>query len=95
MTTDSHRPANSARTETREGRLGEHLVCRDVWNDGIRSGHAVLQAGFKVRLLFCINSHRGSQATVFSIQTWALEEAKKRMEARGEKYKYEPSDSKA
>ncbi|KAK0198387.1 uncharacterized protein ARMOST_09026 [Armillaria ostoyae] len=26
-----------------------------------------------------------------SIQTWALEEAKQRMEARGEKYKYEPS----
>jgi len=26
-----------------------------------------------------------------SIQTWALEEAKSRMEARGEKYKYEPS----
>ncbi|KAG6845784.1 hypothetical protein H0H87_003838 [Tephrocybe sp. NHM501043] len=26
-----------------------------------------------------------------SIQTWALNEAKQRMEARGEKYKYEPS----
>ncbi|KAG6878380.1 hypothetical protein C0993_007562 [Termitomyces sp. T159_Od127] len=26
-----------------------------------------------------------------SIQTWALEEAKRRMEERGEKYKYEPS----
>ncbi|KAF7347770.1 hypothetical protein MVEN_01534500 [Mycena venus] len=26
-----------------------------------------------------------------SIQTWALKEAKQRMEARGEKYKYEPS----
>jgi len=26
-----------------------------------------------------------------SIQTWALKEAKARMEARGEKYKYEPS----
>ncbi|KAF8843981.1 hypothetical protein PAXINDRAFT_105052 [Paxillus involutus ATCC 200175] len=26
-----------------------------------------------------------------SIQTWALKEAKERMEARGEKYKYEPS----
>ncbi|KAF9499718.1 hypothetical protein BDN71DRAFT_1502623 [Pleurotus eryngii] len=26
-----------------------------------------------------------------SIQTWALEEAKARMEARGEKYQYEPS----
>jgi hypothetical protein len=28
---------------------------------------------------------------VFSIQTWALAEAKARMEARGEKYKYEPA----
>ncbi|KAF9015227.1 ESSS subunit of NADH:ubiquinone oxidoreductase-domain-containing protein [Cyathus striatus] len=28
-----------------------------------------------------------------NIQTWALEEAKARMEARGEKYKYEPSSS--
>jgi len=28
-----------------------------------------------------------------SIQTWALAEAKARMEARGEKYKYEPSSS--
>lgn len=28
-----------------------------------------------------------------SIQTWALEEAKNRMEARGEKYKYEPSST--
>ncbi|THV04876.1 hypothetical protein K435DRAFT_746196 [Dendrothele bispora CBS 962.96] len=28
-----------------------------------------------------------------SIQTWALREAKERMEARGEKYKYEPSSS--
>jgi len=28
-----------------------------------------------------------------SIQTWALKEAKRRMEARGEKYKYEPSSS--
>jgi len=28
-----------------------------------------------------------------SIQTWALQEAKNRMEARGEKYKYEPSSS--
>jgi len=28
-----------------------------------------------------------------SIQTWALKEAKQRMEARGEKYKYEPSPS--
>lgn len=28
-----------------------------------------------------------------SIQTWALQEAKERMEARGEKYKYEPSPS--
>ncbi|KAK7058905.1 hypothetical protein VNI00_001529 [Paramarasmius palmivorus] len=26
-----------------------------------------------------------------SVQTWALKEAKERMEARGEKYKYEPS----
>jgi len=26
-----------------------------------------------------------------SVQTWALKEAKLRMEARGEKYKYEPS----
>ncbi|KIY47018.1 Ndufb11, NADH dehydrogenase 1 beta subcomplex subunit [Fistulina hepatica ATCC 64428] len=28
-----------------------------------------------------------------SIQTWALEEAKQRMEARGEAYKYEPKSS--
>ncbi|GLB36216.1 putative ESSS subunit of NADH:ubiquinone oxidoreductase (complex I) [Lyophyllum shimeji] len=28
-----------------------------------------------------------------SIQTWALNEAKRRMEERGEKYKYEPSGS--
>ncbi|KAK7463651.1 hypothetical protein VKT23_005592 [Stygiomarasmius scandens] len=28
-----------------------------------------------------------------SIQTWALREAKERMEARGEQYKYEPSSS--
>lgn len=28
-----------------------------------------------------------------SIQTWALVEAKARMEARGEKYKYEPASS--
>jgi len=28
-----------------------------------------------------------------SIQTWALAEAKERMEARGEKYKYEPPSS--
>ncbi|KAI6031771.1 hypothetical protein PISMIDRAFT_673489 [Pisolithus microcarpus 441] len=28
-----------------------------------------------------------------SIQTWALKEAKQRMEARGEKYKYEPPSS--
>ncbi|PFH54540.1 hypothetical protein AMATHDRAFT_135062 [Amanita thiersii Skay4041] len=28
-----------------------------------------------------------------SIQTWALQEAKARMEARGEKYTYEPSRS--
>lgn len=28
-----------------------------------------------------------------SIQTWALNEAKARMEARGEKYRYEPSSS--
>ncbi|KAJ7597109.1 Ndufb11, NADH dehydrogenase 1 beta subcomplex subunit [Mycena floridula] len=28
-----------------------------------------------------------------SVQTWALKEAKARMEARGEKYKYEPSTS--
>jgi hypothetical protein len=28
-----------------------------------------------------------------SIQTWALKEAKERMEARGEKYQYEPSSS--
>ena len=28
-----------------------------------------------------------------SIQTWALREAKERMEARGEKYKYEPQSS--
>ncbi|KAJ7786397.1 ESSS subunit of NADH:ubiquinone oxidoreductase-domain-containing protein [Mycena metata] len=30
-----------------------------------------------------------------SVQTWALKEAKQRMEARGEKYKYEPSHSSA
>ncbi|KAJ8084087.1 hypothetical protein PM082_002854 [Marasmius tenuissimus] len=28
-----------------------------------------------------------------SVNTWALQEAKNRMEARGEKYKYEPSQS--
>ncbi|KAJ7070964.1 ESSS subunit of NADH:ubiquinone oxidoreductase-domain-containing protein [Mycena amicta] len=28
-----------------------------------------------------------------SIQTWALKEAKRRMDERGEKYKYEPSSS--
>ncbi|KAH7931052.1 Ndufb11, NADH dehydrogenase 1 beta subcomplex subunit [Leucogyrophana mollusca] len=28
-----------------------------------------------------------------SIQTWALKEAKERMEARGEKYKYEPTSA--
>jgi len=27
------------------------------------------------------------------IQTWALKEAKERMEARGEKYKYEPTQN--
>jgi hypothetical protein len=31
------------------------------------------------------------QSGLCSIQTWALREAKERMEARGEKYKYEPS----
>jgi hypothetical protein len=29
----------------------------------------------------------------FSIQQWAIEEAKARLDARGEKYKYEPSTS--
>ncbi|TEB34952.1 hypothetical protein FA13DRAFT_1728745 [Coprinellus micaceus] len=28
-----------------------------------------------------------------SVQSWALKEAKARMEARGEKYQYEPSSS--
>jgi len=28
-----------------------------------------------------------------SVQTWALKEAKERMEARGEKYQYEPQSS--
>ncbi|RXW19866.1 hypothetical protein EST38_g5965 [Candolleomyces aberdarensis] len=28
-----------------------------------------------------------------SVQSWALKEAKERMEARGEKYQYEPSSS--
>jgi hypothetical protein len=32
-----------------------------------------------------------AHALPLSIQTWALKEAKARMEARGEKYKYEPS----
>lgn len=38
-------------------------------------------------------SHTGSLdfCRVSSIQSWALAEAKERMEARGEKYKYEPS----
>ncbi|KAI6136696.1 ESSS subunit of NADH:ubiquinone oxidoreductase-domain-containing protein, partial [Pisolithus sp. B1] len=36
-------------------------------------------------------SHRLRLICFASIQTWALKEAKQRMEARGEKYKYEPS----
>lgn len=40
-------------------------------------------------------AHRtfGTLLTLTSIQTWALKEAKERMEARGERYKYEPSNS--
>ena len=33
----------------------------------------------------------GERLLMFSIQTWALEEAKKRMEERGEKVEYKPS----
>ncbi len=85
-----HRTASRPGPEASEGRLGEHLVHRNVWYNGLCIGDAVLQTRHKVRLSsmsFCYRHYNLSD----SIQTWALEEAKQRMEARGEKYKYEPS----
>jgi hypothetical protein len=86
--------ASSAGSKTSEGRLGECVVHWNVRDDDICFSDAVLQTWYQVRLdpqlsllyiimieLYC------------SIQSWALREAKERMEARGEKYQYEPRSS--
>lgn len=65
--------------------MGDRLVRGDVWHDGVGGGSALLQAGYEV-------SHSGQHLMGLfrhrqfcSIQSWALKEAKARMEARGEK----------
>jgi ESSS subunit of NADH:ubiquinone oxidoreductase (complex I) len=45
------------------------------------------------RCVITYSSEDVFQIKCASIQTWALKEAKERMEARGEKYQYEPSSS--
>jgi hypothetical protein len=45
--------------------------------------------------VFSICNRNTFQTRDDSIQTWALKEAKERMEARGEKYQYEPSSSRS
>lgn len=87
----SYRIATTPWGEARERRLGEYLVLGDVRRDGARGRPALLQARHEVRppdallnsmlmLTWC--------PVICSIQTWALQEAKARMEARGEKTEY-------
>lgn len=43
--------------------------------------------------LYDRNSSLNNSPHIYSVESWALREAKERMEARGEKYKYEPEPS--
>jgi hypothetical protein len=79
--------AASSRTEAGKGGLGEHLVYRNVWHHGARHTSFLLQAGHKVGLSLTVMYISPMQE--YSIQGWALKEAKARMEARGEKVQYE------
>lgn len=87
--------ATATRSKASERNLGECVVHWHVWNHGLRNSHALLQARYKVRLPFqtCHEPELISCIYCTSIQTWALKEAKERMDARGEKYQYEPQTS--
>ena len=85
--------APAAWPKARARGLGDDVVYWDVRDHGRRRGAHVLQAGHKVRQLFdCRDLRSLSAADPFasSIQTWAMKEAKERMEARGEATEYKP-----
>lgn len=75
--------------------MGKLLVHRDVWWNAICSCGVILQARYEVRfdhLVFTLLYDR--VLTIFrmnSIHTWALKEAKRRMEEKGESVEYKPS----
>jgi len=83
--------ATTAGAEEGKRGLGKYVVYRNVWHHGICFGHAILQTWYQVRYqsLLCPNLLFTNNFWD-SVQTWALQEAKGRMEARGEKYQYEP-----
>ena len=68
-----------------------------VWYVGMFGGMGLFSVlyYYKPDRTYVFTNHSSVRLLIhhFSIQTWALTEAKKRMEARGEKYKYEPSSS--
>ena len=87
--------ATTSRSEASKGGLGERVVSGDVRHYGIRRCNALLQARHQVSSLTypdVVTLVLCTQIIKFlsSVQTWALREAKERMEARGDKYQYEP-----
>lgn len=78
--------AACTRAKAQEGVLGDCLVCWNVWYHGSGRRLVVLQAGYQVRnILWSLFNPILTISPVNSIQSWALKEAKARMEARGEK----------
>lgn len=66
--------------------MGEHVVHWHVWRYGDGDGAPLLQAGYFVGCMCSYYVRCVDRSD--RIQTWALQEAKARMEARGEKTQY-------
>lgn len=64
------------------------MVCRDVRVAGCRGSALLLQAGHNVRIILANPVCCSANVIPNSIQTWAMKEARARMEARGEKTDY-------
>ena len=80
--------ATSTWSDSSSGDLGDDVVLGYVWRYGPCGCFDVLQARYQVRHVCVVADVWFFENSSDSIQTWAMKEAKARMEARGERTDY-------